>query len=132
MVSDTPREYVAPPALNVTRLAGFKVTIMGTVGTGADADVKGIVRGDSELWRRSDGTRLVETRTETAHVRLSLTEREIAGAVVIGDQTLSFPLQELIAARADVGPVIGELKEPSAALPEVVQGFWSAWKERDA
>ena len=38
--------------LNVTRLAGYRVTIMGRVGSGEDADVKGVVRGDSETWSR--------------------------------------------------------------------------------
>ena len=38
--------------LNVTRLAGYRVTIMGRVGSGEDADLKGVVRGDSESWRR--------------------------------------------------------------------------------
>ena len=38
--------------LNVTRLAGFKITIMGTVGSGKDSDLEGIARGDSETWRQ--------------------------------------------------------------------------------
>ena len=36
--------------LNVTRLAGLNTTIIGTVGSGKDADLEGLSRGDSETW----------------------------------------------------------------------------------
>ena len=42
--------YEAAAPLNVTRLAGLKFTIMGTVGRGKDSDLEGIARGGSETW----------------------------------------------------------------------------------
>lgn len=128
MAADGAIAYDPGAPLNVTRLAGFKITIMGTVGTGKDSDVQGIVRGDSETWRESGGASVVETQVGDAHVRLALGERTIVGAVVMGNQALSFPLQELIAARVDVPDLVAELKAPDAPVADLVDGFWHEWK----
>ncbi len=126
MAGGPARAYEAGVPLNVTRLAGFRITVMGTVGGGGeDADMKGIARGDSETWRRRDaGTTVVEAQQGEAHVRLALGPRSIEGAVVMGDQSLSFPLQEIIAAHVDVGPLADELRAPSAHLGELIEAFW--------
>lgn len=124
MASASPVAYEAGTPLNVTRLAGFKITIIGAVGGGQDSDVRGIVRGDSETWRHSGDSVMVESETGGAHVRLALGESTITGAVVMGDQALSFPLQELIAERADVSSMMTALKAPAAPLAELIVGFW--------
>jgi len=48
----------------------------------------------------------------------------------MGDQALSFPLQELIEARADVAAIASSLKAAGAAIAEVVEGFWREWREQ--
>jgi NADPH-dependent 2,4-dienoyl-CoA reductase/sulfur reductase-like enzyme len=132
MAAGPTRTYNPGPPLNVTRLAGFKITIMGTVGSGKDSDLKGIARGDSETWRRRGEGSVVEAQVGDAHIRLALGEHVIAGAVVMGDQALSFPLQELISAGADIGGIEDALEAPDAPLPEIVEDFWRRWKESRA
>ena len=63
-------------------------------------------RGDSQTWSELGAATIVEAQTGDAHVRLALGERHIVGAVVMGDQALSFPLQELVEARADVSGIV--------------------------
>jgi NADPH-dependent 2,4-dienoyl-CoA reductase/sulfur reductase-like enzyme len=128
MASEPTHVYSASTPLNVTRLARFKITIMGTVGSGEDSDVKGIVRGDSETWRLLGDSTLVEAQIGDAHVRLALGPRTIVGAVVIGDQALSFPLQELIGAAADVTGIMAALRSPAAPLADLVESFYADWR----
>ena len=101
---------------------------MGTVGSGRDSDQEGVARGGSETWRRLGDAPVVESQLDDARVRLALGERVIAGAVVMGDQTLSFPLQRLIAAAADVSAIIPDLQEPGAPLAKLIGGFWQRWE----
>jgi NAD(P)H-nitrite reductase large subunit len=130
MVLGASRPYSSGSPLNVTRLAGFKITIMGTVGNGTDSDVKGIVRGDSETWREAGDAAIVEADTGDAHVRLAIRDARIVGAVVMGDQALSFPLQELIAARADIGPIAVRITEAGAPVGALVEDYHRDWKAR--
>jgi NAD(P)H-nitrite reductase large subunit len=117
--------------LNVTRLAGLKTTIIGTVGSGGrDADLEGLQRGDSQTWSEIGDAVAIETQTRGARVRLAVGERTLAGAVVMGDQSLSFPLQDLIEARADVGSITANLKAAGAAISELVEVCWREWKEQ--
>ena len=46
----------------------------------------------------------------------------------MGDQTLSFPLQELIEARVDVRGVEAALEAPEAPIVEIVNSLWRDWK----
>jgi hypothetical protein len=48
----------------------------------------------------------------------------------MGDQALSFPLQELIEARADVAAIASGLKATGVAIADLVEGFWREWKEQ--
>jgi NAD(P)H-nitrite reductase large subunit len=130
MARGASRAYAAGSPLNVTRIAGFKITIMGTVGTGADSDVKGIVRGDSETWRQAGEATVIETEAGDAHVRLAVRDDRIVGAVVMGDQALSFPLQELVAAGADVSPMVTGLTAAGAPVGVLVEDFYRDWKAR--
>jgi hypothetical protein len=116
--------------LNITRLAGHKTTIIGTVGNGEDRDLETLARGDSQTWSELGPAALVEALTEDARVRLELGERTILGAVVMGDQTLSHPLQDLVGARVDVGAIAADLREREAAVADIVGGFWEDWAAR--
>jgi nitrite reductase (NADH) large subunit len=120
--------YVQDPPINVTRLAGLHATIIGTVGSGSDADLEGLSRGDSQIWSELCERAIVEAQRGDAHVRLALSEHTIAGAVVIGDQALSYPLQELIEERVDVTAAVTALEAPQATIVELVNGLWADWK----
>ncbi len=114
--------------LNVTRLAGLHTTIIGTVGSGPDADLEGLSRGDSQVWSELCEAAIVEAQRGDAHIRIALGAGTIVGAVVMGDQTLSFPLQELIEARVDVRGVEAALEAPEAPIVEIVNSLWRDWK----
>jgi NAD(P)H-nitrite reductase large subunit len=113
--------------LNVTRLAGFKITIMGSVGNGQDSDLQGLSRGDSDTWADLGESTMLEVQDGPTHLRLALGERTILGAVVMGDQALSFPLQDLIGHRVDVGSIVPTLLEPDAAVAQIITDFWEGW-----
>ena len=115
---------------NATRLAGLHATIIGTVGKGEDADLEGIARGDSQIWSELGEAAIVEAQRGDAHIRLALDEGVIVGAVVIGDQALSFPLQELIEARVDVSGVEAALEAPEAPIVDLVNDAWRRWQEQ--
>ncbi len=132
MATEPVHAYEPGVSLNITRLAGQKTTIIGTVGKGKDADLEGLSRGDSQSWSELGEATLVEAESDGARLRLALGERGIAGAVVMGDQTLSFPLQELIEARADAGAVSAALTAPGADVARIVEDLWSRWSARDA
>jgi NAD(P)H-nitrite reductase large subunit len=132
MAGDTLTAYRKSTPLNVTRLAGLKITVIGTVGSGTDSDVEGVGRGDSESWRQLCDAQSVESEAGEAHVRLALEGATIKGAIVMGDQSLSFPLQELIVAGADVSGIMERLRTPGAPIAALISGFWQEWKARVA
>ena len=125
MAAEPVHVYEQDASINVTRLAGLHTTIIGTVGSGTDADLEGLSRGDSQMWSELSDEATVEAQRGDAHVRLALGEHTIAGAVVIGDQTLSYPLQELIDARVRATSVVAT---PEAPLVELINGLWTDWK----
>jgi NAD(P)H-nitrite reductase large subunit len=106
--------------LNVTRLAGITTTIIGRVGHGPDADVVGIARGDSETWRLPDDALAVEDATEVNRLRLLVGPKTLVGAVVMGDQRPSRPLQRLIGEGADITPIRERLLAPHAPLAAIL------------
>ena len=110
MATEPVHAYEKGAPLNVTRLAGFKITIIGTVGSGKDSDLEGISRGDSETWRSWARRRWWRRRAATPTSGSRSASGTIVGAVVMGDQALSFPLQELIEARADVSGIVPRLR----------------------
>jgi len=124
MADEVVHRYDSGNPLNVTRLAGFRITIMGTVGTGEDSDLKGISRGDSETWRQAGDSQVVESTAEGANLRLILGASTIAGAVVMGDQALSFPLQRIIGEHRDVSAVMSRLRAPAAPVAELIGAYW--------
>jgi NAD(P)H-nitrite reductase large subunit len=110
--------------LNITRLAGLHTTIIGAVGGGEDADMQSLSRGASQVWSEPTEAVVVEAGSDEEHVRLALGDGVIAGAVVMGDQTLSFPLQDLIERRVDVSHIQADLTAPAAPISELVHSAW--------
>lgn len=115
--------YVKPMPLNVTRLAGVTTTIIGSVGSGRDADLVGIARGDSELWRQLGQALVAEDEHEVNRLRLLVGPATLVGAVLMGDQRLSRPLQRLIGEQIDIGPIRAQLLGPNAPLATLLTQF---------
>jgi NAD(P)H-nitrite reductase large subunit len=109
---------------NVTRLAGLTTTIIGSVGGGRDDDLVGIARGDSETWRDLPDAMIVQSGFEVNRVRIMVGERELIGAIVMGDQKLSLPLEKMICDRMDITPIREQLLAPDARIGDVITGFW--------
>ena len=117
--------YVKSAPFNVTRLAGLTTTIIGTVGRGRDDDVVGIARGDSETWRHLPEAIVAQAGFEVNHLRLLLGEKTLLGAIVMGDQKLSFPLEKIISNNLDISPIREKLLSPNARIADVIAEFWS-------
>jgi NAD(P)H-nitrite reductase large subunit len=118
--------YLKAPPFNVTRLAGLTTTIIGTVGRGRDADLVGIARGDSETWRQLPDCMVAQTGFNVNRLRLLVGKRTLLGAIVMGDQTLSFPLQKIISGNMDISPIRERLLMPSATIGDVIAEFWES------
>jgi len=119
-----PFAYIKTVPFNVTRLAGLTTTIIGTVGRGRDEDLVGIARGDSETWRQLPECMIAQTG-EVNRVRLLVGEKTLLGAIVIGDQKLSYPLEKIISENVDISPIREKLLIPNAKIGDIVAGFWA-------
>jgi nitrite reductase (NADH) large subunit len=124
--------YLKSPPFNVTRLAGLTTTIIGTVGRGRDADVIGIARGDSETWRDLPDAIEAQSGFDINHMRLVIGKKNLIGAIVMGDQKLSWPLQKMIAGGADITPIREKLMVPEAPIADLIADFWVAWRKQAA
>jgi len=128
------RPYVKGTACNVTMLTGLKVTIIGAVGGGKggderDRDLVAIVRGDSESWRYQPRAAVVSEEHDVNRVRLFVGDRQIVGALIMGDQSWSRPLQRLIAAGADITPVRPHLLGDATTAFASLARFYEHWEE---
>jgi hypothetical protein len=125
--------YVRAVACNVTMLTGLKVTIIGNVGkgkgAGKDEDSVAIARGDSESWRLGSQAWVLTEEDDVNRVRLFVGERRIVGALVMGDQTWSRPLQRLISAGADITPIRQQLVGNGAAALAHLARFYEQWEQ---
>jgi len=120
-----------PMAVNVTRLAGLITTIIGQVGENeekvkSDRDLNSIMRGDSEEWREVPNAVVAETQGGINRLRLYIGERSIAGALIMGDQSLSRPLQNLIERGIDIRRYRPQLIQQNAPLAALVEEIWRA------
>jgi NAD(P)H-nitrite reductase large subunit len=124
--------YLKSPPFNVTRLAGLTTTIIGAVGHGKDEDIVGIARGDSETWRDLPHALVAQSGFDVNHLRLLIGEKTLIGAVIMGDQTLSFPLEKMIANGADISSIREKLMAPKAPIADLVADFWLTWRKQAA
>lgn len=120
--------YIKKIPFNVTRLAGLTTTIIGTVGRGGDEDLVGIARGDSETWRSLPDAIVAQTGFEVNRLRLLVGESTLLGAIVMGDQKLSFPLEKIISGHADITPIRDRLLSPGAPIADIIADYWTTWR----
>jgi NAD(P)H-nitrite reductase large subunit len=119
-------------AFNVTRLAGLTTTIIGTVGSGQDADLAGIARGDSETWRQLPDAIAAQTGFDVNRLRIIVGERTLLGAVIMGDQTLSRALQHLIRGQVDITSIRDKLLHAETNLGDLIADFWIQTRRENA
>jgi NAD(P)H-nitrite reductase large subunit len=124
--------YLKSAPFNVTRLAGLTTTIIGTVGNGRDEDVFGIARGDSETWRDLPDAIVAQSGFDVNHMRLLIGDKVLIGALLMGDQTLSWPLQKMVAGGADISSIRGKLLAPNAPIADVIAEYWLKWRKQVA
>jgi NAD(P)H-nitrite reductase large subunit len=117
--------YIKSAPFNVTRLAGLTTTIIGTVGRGRDSDLAGIARGDSETWRQLPDSMTAQSDFEVNRLRLLVGEKTLLGAIVMGDQKLSLPLQKIISENMDISQIRERLLAPNAKVGDVIAEFWA-------
>jgi NAD(P)H-nitrite reductase large subunit len=117
--------YIKAPPFNVTRLAGLTTTIIGTVGRGRDEDLVGIARGDSETWRQLPNCIIAQTGFAVNRLRMVVGPDTILGAIVMGDQKLSFPLEKIVSNKVDITPIRERLLAPNAKIADLIAEFWA-------
>ena len=124
--------YTKSAPFNVTRLAGLTTTIIGMVGSGNDQDLVSIARGDSETWRHLPEAIVAQTGFDVNRLRLLVGEKTLLGAIVMGDQKLSFPLEKIVSEHMDISPIREQLLSPNAKVGDVIADFWSERKTLQA
>jgi nitrite reductase (NADH) large subunit len=123
--------YQRSVPFNATRLANLTTTIIGTIGQGADGDLLGIARGDSETWRSLPDAISAQSDFEVNRLRILVASKRLVGALVMGDQTLSRPLHHIIAHQVDITPIRDRLLRPGAPIADILADFWAHIKREE-
>lgn len=118
--------YLKGVPFNVTRLAGLTTTIIGALGgRDVDADVVGIVRGDSEGWRQMPDAIVTQANFEVNRLRVLVGENHLVGALMMGDQTLSRAIHHIIVDKIDITSIRDKLVDPGNSIIDVIADFWA-------
>jgi NAD(P)H-nitrite reductase large subunit len=118
--------YARTTAINVLRLAGVMITIVGAVGSGHDDDIVSMARGSSETWLQLPNTIAMVTGDKLNHLRVMVGERTLLGALLLGDQKLSFPLQDLITHQVDITPIREQMLGSQDQLGHILMDYWTS------
>jgi NAD(P)H-nitrite reductase large subunit len=71
---------------------------------------------------------VAQTGFEVNRLRLLVGEKTLLGAIVMGDQKLSFPLEKIISDRMDISPIRERLLASNARIADVLAECWSSWQ----
>ncbi len=124
--------YSKDVPFNVTRLAGLTTSIIGSVGIiGEEKNIE-IVRGESEAWQHIPDAIVSQNNFENNSIRLVIGENNILGAVVMGDQTLSDALHQIINKEIDISGIRNILINNKTEIIETLALFWKNWKMTNA
>ncbi len=118
--------YYKGVPFNVTRLAGLTTTIIGAIGgREEDADTVGIVRGESEGWRQMPDALVAQSDFDINRLRVLVGENHFVGALLMGDQTLSHAIHQLVVKKIDISPIRDRLIRPGQPITDIIADFWS-------
>jgi NADPH-dependent 2,4-dienoyl-CoA reductase/sulfur reductase-like enzyme len=109
--------------INVTRVAGITVSIIGAVGSGDDPDLLTLTRGQSERWTTDTAAWSIGGMRSHDRLRVVVSGRAIVGAVVMGDQQMSARLAHLIGEDADISTLRPMLEAQPAAAMDLLLNF---------
>jgi NAD(P)H-nitrite reductase large subunit len=123
-----PTPYIKGIPVNVTMLTGLKVSVIGAIGGGENKDLVAITRGESEAWRIVPQSYVVGVTDSANRIRLVIGDRLIVGALVMGDQTWSRPLQRLVIGQVDITPIRPALVAGGAEALIQLARFFHAWE----
>lgn len=118
--------YRTRPPMNVTRVGGITVTIIGAVGAADDPDLLTLTRGQSERWAADPEAWSVGGARQNDRLRVVVSGRAIVGAVVMGDQELSRPLAHLIGEEVDISALRPALEQSPEAAMDLLLEFCHA------
>ncbi len=119
--------YYKGVPFNVTRLAGLTTTIIGALGgREVDADVVGIVRGDSEGWRQMPDAIAMQADFDVNRLRILVGENHLLGALLMGDQTLSRAIHQMIVEKMDITPIRERLLIAGQSMTDTIADFWES------
>ena len=104
-------------------------TIIGTVGRGEDDDLMRIARGDSETWRELPDVITAQDNFEVNRLRLLVGAHTLRGAIVMGDQTLSRPVHQLVSERVDITTIREQLLAPGAPIADLIASLYTEWRK---
>ncbi|MFN2146196.1 MAG: NAD(P)/FAD-dependent oxidoreductase, partial [Anaerolineales bacterium] len=126
--------YRRRSALNVTRLTGLTTTIIGRVGTsGKDDDEEfSIVRGESESWQQLPNAIVCQNNFDVNRLRIMVGDTRLAGALLMGDQSLSSALEDLVREEVDITRIRESLVTPGADLGSILFNHWQRWRQSNA
>jgi NAD(P)H-nitrite reductase large subunit len=130
-IAGVAESYRRTAPVNVSRLADLPVTIIGAVGRGSDKDLTGIARGESESWSLMPDAISAESSSDVNQVRVIIGQQTLIGALVLGDQTISRPLQELIIQQVDISAIHQPLLQPNAPIARIISDFWSEYSREN-
>ena len=82
------------------------------------------MRGESEIWRQVPDAVIAQTYSGENRLRLYLSTDHLVGAVIMGDQKISHPIQFLIRHQVDLNGLRPRLLEPDAHLADLINSFW--------
>jgi NAD(P)H-nitrite reductase large subunit len=71
---------------------------------------------------------VAQTGFEVNRLRLLVGEKTLLGAIIMGDQKLSFPLEKIISEHLDISPIREQLLASNARVSDVIAEFWAGRK----
>ena len=72
-----------------------------------------------------DAAMTAQAGFEVNRLRLVVGEKTLLGAIVMGDQKLSFPLEKIISGNMDITPIRASLLAPNAKADDIITTFWA-------
>ena len=111
-------------SFNAIRVGGIMTATIGAVEQGGDPKFLTVASNERQSWRvcRQEGD--VVHADPANRVRVLVGERTIVGAVVIEDQTLAYPLLQMIQDETDISSIRSSLVQHPQQGIEVIARFY--------